>query len=601
MPTKLFLNNGKYCIIYKRTTQRGDYKMNYKEKYKIWINSDIINEETKNELKSISDEKEIEDRFYQDLDFGTGGLRGVIGAGSNRMNIYTVAKATQGFADYLTGNFKDPSVAIAYDSRNMSKEFAQAAALTLCANNVKVYLYESLRPTPVLSFTVRELKCSGGIVVTASHNPKIYNGYKVYDEFGGQVTDEKANIIINCVNAVDDFSKIKNIDENVAIEKGLLKYIGEDIDRVYYDRVKGLTIRTDLVKEKASTLNVIYTPIHGSGNVPVRAVLKELGYSNVKVVKEQEAPDGNFPTASYPNPENPDVFKLAVDMAKSENPDIIFGTDPDCDRIGLVVKENSGEYKVLSGNQTGLLLTHYILSSLKETKKLPQNGVVIKTIVTTEGARCIAEDYDIELMDVLTGFKYIGEKIREFEDAGDKTYLFGFEESYGYLAGDFVRDKDAVIASMLVCEMCLYYKEQGKSLYDALIDLYEKYGYFKETLVSLELKGKEGQEKIASCIEALRNDPINEVNDVKIVTRLDYKLSTEENTVNNTKTTIDLPKSNVLKYILEDGSYFVVRPSGTEPKMKVYLAVKSNSLDNAETDIEIFKEKVMEIIDAKLN
>lgn len=575
--------------------------MDYKEKYNIWINSDIINEETKNELKGISDEKEIEDRFYQDLDFGTGGLRGIIGAGSNRMNIYTVAKATQGFADYLTGNFKDPAVAIAYDSRNMSKEFAKAAALTLCANDVKVYLYEGLRPTPVLSFTVRELKCSGGIVVTASHNPKIYNGYKVYDEFGGQVTDEKANIIINCVNAVDDFSKIKNIDENTAIEKGLLKYIGEDVDRAYYDRVKGLTIRTDLVKEKGDTLNVIYTPIHGSGNVPVRAVLKELGYSNVKVVKEQEAPDGNFPTASYPNPENPDVFKLALDMAKNENPDIIFGTDPDCDRIGVVVKESSGEYRVLTGNQTGLLLTHYVLSSLKETNKLPQNGVVIKTIVTTEGARSIAEDFDIELMDVLTGFKYIGEKIREFEDAGDKTYLFGFEESYGYLAGNFVRDKDAVIASMLVCEMCLYYKEKGKSLYDALIDLYEKYGYFKEALVSLELKGKEGQEKIASCIEALRNDPISEVNNVKVITRLDYKLSTEENTINNTKTTIDLPKSNVLKYILEDGSYFVVRPSGTEPKMKVYLAVKSNSLDNAEKDIATFKEKVMEKINAKLS
>ncbi len=575
--------------------------MNYKEKYNMWINSEIINEEIKNELKGISDEKEIEDRFYQDLDFGTGGLRGVIGAGSNRMNIYTVAKATQGFADYLNGHFKNPSVAIAYDSRNMSKEFAKAAALTLCANDVKVYLYESLRPTPLLSFTVRELKCSGGIVVTASHNPKIYNGYKVYDEFGGQVTDEKANIIINCVNAVDDFSKIKNIDENVAIEKGLLKYIGEDVDRVYYDKVKGLTIRTDLVKEKAGNLNVIYTPIHGSGNVPVRAVLKELGYSNVKVVKEQEAPDGNFPTASYPNPENPDVFKLALDMAKNENPDIIFGTDPDCDRIGLVVKETSGEYRVLTGNQTGLLLTHYVLSSLKETNKLPQNGVVIKTIVTTEGARSIAEDFDIELMDVLTGFKYIGEKIREFEDAGDKTYLFGFEESYGYLAGNFVRDKDAVIASMLVCEMCLYYKEQGKSLYDALIELYEKYGYFKETLVSLELKGKEGQEKIAGCIEALRNDPLSEVNNVKIVKRLDYKLSTEEDTVNNTKTTIDLPKSNVLKYILEDGSYFVVRPSGTEPKMKVYLAVKSNSLDNAEKDIAAFKEKVMERINAKLN
>lgn len=575
--------------------------MNYKEKYNEWINSDIINEETKNELRSISDEKEIEDRFYQDLDFGTGGLRGVIGAGSNRMNIYTVAKATQGFANYLNDNFTEPSVAIAYDSRNMSKEFAKSAALTLCANNIKVYLYESLRPTPVLSFAVRELKCSGGIVVTASHNPKIYNGYKVYDEFGGQVTDAKANTIINCVNAVDDFSKIKNIDEDVAVEKGLLKYIGEDVDKVYYEKVKGLSIRTDLVKEKADKLNVIYTPIHGSGNVPVRSVLKQLGYSNVKVVKEQELPDGNFPTASYPNPENPDVFELALKMAKTENPDIIFGTDPDCDRIGVVVKDSQGEYKVLTGNQTGLLLTHYVLSSLKETGKLPNNGVVIKTIVTTEGARVIAEDFDVELMDVLTGFKYIGEKIREFEDAGDKTYLFGFEESYGYLAGNFVRDKDAVIASMLVCEMALYYKEQGKSLYEALIELYEKYGYFKEQLVSLELKGKEGQEKIAACIEALRNDPISEIDGVKVVKNLDYKLSVENNTVNNTKTEIKLPKSNVLKYILEDDSYFVVRPSGTEPKMKVYLAVKGSSLENSEKEISRFNEKVMEIINGKLN
>ncbi|WP_315072254.1 phospho-sugar mutase [uncultured Clostridium sp.] len=575
--------------------------MNYKEKYNAWINSDFINEETKNELRGISDEKDIEDRFYQDLDFGTGGLRGVIGAGSNRMNIYTVAKATQGFANYLNDSFKNPSVAIAYDSRNMSKEFAKAAALTLCANDIKVYLYENLRPTPVLSFSVRELKCKGGIVITASHNPKIYNGYKVYDEFGGQVTDEKAKKIINCVNEVDDFSKTKNMDENIALEKGLLNYIGEEVDKVYYEKVKGLTIRTDLVKDKASNLKVIYTPIHGSGNVPVRSVLSQLGYSNVKVVKEQEAPDGNFPTASYPNPENPDVFELALKMAETENPDIIFGTDPDCDRIGLVVKNSAGEYKVLTGNQTGLLLTHYILSSLKETNKLPQNGVVIKTIVTTEAARKISEDFDVELMDVLTGFKYIGEKIREFEDAGNKTYLFGFEESYGYLAGDFVRDKDAVIAAMLVCEMCLYYKEQGKSLYDALIDLYEKYGYFKETLVSLELKGKEGQEKIASCIEALRNEPISNVDNVKIVKRLDYKLSIEEDIINKAKAAIDLPKSNVLKYILEDGSYFVVRPSGTEPKMKIYLAVKSSSLENAEKDITNFKEKVMEIINGKLN
>lgn len=575
--------------------------MNYKEKYNAWLNSDIINEETKNELRNISDEKEIEDRFYQDLDFGTGGLRGVIGAGSNRMNIYTVSKATQGFANYLNKSFTDPSVAIAFDSRNMSKEFAKAAALTLCANNIKVYLYESLRPTPVLSFTVRELKCKGGIVITASHNPKIYNGYKVYDEFGGQVTDAKAHTIIDCVNNVSDFSMIKNIDEKDALEKGLLQYIGEDVDKIYYEKVKGLTIRTDLVKEKANTLKVIYTPIHGSGNVPVRSILSQLGYSNVKVVKEQELPDGNFPTASYPNPENPDVFKLALKMAETEAPDIIFGTDPDCDRIGVVVKDSNGEYKVLTGNQTGLLLTHYVLSSLKETGKLPKNGVVIKTIVTTEGARAIAEDFDVQLMDVLTGFKYIGEKIRQFQEAGDKTYLFGFEESYGYLAGNFVRDKDAVIASMLVCEMSLYYKEKGMSLYDALIDIYEKYGYFKETLVSLELKGKEGQEKIGACLEALRNDPITEVNGVKVVKRMDYKKSEEEDVANNAKSTIDLPKSNVLKYILDDSSYFVVRPSGTEPKMKIYLAVKSNSLENAEKDIAQFKEKVMEIINSKLN
>ena len=575
--------------------------MNYKEKFNLWINSDFINENTKNELKSICDDKDIEDRFYKDLEFGTGGLRGVIGAGTNRMNIYTVAKATQGFANYLNDTFKEPSVAIAYDSRNMSKEFAEAAALNLCANNVKVFLYESLRPTPVLSFAVRELKCTGGIVITASHNPKIYNGYKVYDEFGGQVTDAKAKKIIDFVNAVDDFSQLKTVSKDEALAKGLLQYVGEDLDAVYYEKVKGLTIRTDLVKEKAGSLKVIYTPIHGSGNIPVRSVLSQLGYSNVKVVKEQELPDGNFPTASYPNPENPDVFKLALDMAKTENPDIIFGTDPDCDRIGLVVKDSTGDYKVLTGNQTGLLLTHYVLSSLKETNKLPNNGVVIKTIVTTEGARSIAEDFGVELMDVLTGFKYIGEKIREFEDAGDKTYLFGFEESYGYLAGNFVRDKDAVIASMLVCEMTLYYKEQGKSLYDALIELYEKYGYFKETLVSLELKGKEGQEKIAACIEALRETAIDSIDNVKVVKRLDYKLSVEKDLANNTESVINLPKSNVLKFILENGSYFVVRPSGTEPKMKVYLAVKSTGLEEAERDIANFKEKVMTLINSKLN
>ena len=499
--------------------------MLYKEKYNDWLSSDVIDEKIKEELRQIKDETEIEDRFYKDLEFGTGGLRGVIGAGSNRMNIYTVSKATQGFANYLNGRFENPSVAIAYDSRNMSKEFSKAAALTLCANNIKVYLYEDLRPTPMLSFAVRHLKCDGGIVVTASHNPKEYNGYKVYDEFGGQVTDEKANIIITEVNKISSFDMIKTISEEEAIEKNLLVYIGEDVDKAYIDSVKSLTIRKDLVEEKSKDLKVIYTPIHGSGNMPVRRVLKELGYTGVSVVKEQEMPDGNFPTASYPNPEEPAVFKLALEMAKEENPDVIFATDPDCDRIGVVVKDSEGEYRVLTGNQTGLLLTQYILDALKEEKRLPENGAVIKTIVTTDGAKKIAEEYNVELIEVLTGFKYIGEKIQGFKENNDKIYLFGFEESYGYLAGDFVRDKDAVIASMLIAEMTLYYKEKGKSLYDGLIDLYEKYGYFKETLVSFELKGKEGAEKIANCIDSLRNEKLVEVNGIKVNDKYDYKLA----------------------------------------------------------------------------
>ena len=574
--------------------------MNYKEKYNEWLNSKVISESVKEELRGITDEKELEDRFYKELDFGTGGLRGVIGYGSNRMNVYTVSKATQGFANYLNKNFESPKVAIAYDSRNMSKEFAEAAALTLCANNVKVYLYESLRPTPMLSFATRHLSCQGGIVITASHNPKIYNGYKVYDEFGGQVTDEKAGLIINEVNSIENYEDIKTISLEEAIKDNLLEYIGEDVDKAYLEEVKGLTIRTELVKEHAKDLKVIYTPIHGSGNMPVRRVLKELGYENVEVVKEQEKPDGNFPTASYPNPENPQVFELALEMAKTNTPDIIFGTDPDGDRIGVVVKENSGEYKVLTGNQTGLLLTDYILSSLKEEGKLPSNGVVIKTIVTSEGARAIANYYGVEIMDVLTGFKYIGEKIRQFQENGDKKYLFGFEESYGYLAGEFVRDKDAVIASMLIAEMTLYYKEQGKSLYEALIELYNRIGFFKEDLISIELKGKEGQEKISKCLDLLRETALTEVDGVKVATRLDYKLSKEENLESNTEFVINLPKSNVLKYILADGSSFVVRPSGTEPKMKVYSAVKGESLTNAEEKLKRFNEKVMEIINEKL-
>lgn len=576
--------------------------MVYREKYNEWISSSTISEEVKEELRAIKDEKEIEDRFYKELEFGTGGLRGIIGAGTNRMNVYTVGKATQGFADFINDTYKgEKAIAIAYDSRNMSKEFAKAAALTLCANDIKVYLYESLRPTPMLSFAVRHLKCKAGIVITASHNPKEYNGYKAYGEDGCQLTDEPAKEVIGYVNRVEDYSKIKTMSEEEALEKGLLVYIGENVDKAYIESLKSLTIREELVKDHAKDLKIVYTPIHGSGNVPVRRVLSELGYENVLVVKEQELPNGNFPTAPYPNPENPDVFKIAMEMANKVNADVIFGTDPDCDRIGVVVKDNKGEFRVLTGNQTGMLLVNYVLGSLKELNKLPKNGVVIKTIVTTESVRKMAEAYGVKLIDVLTGFKYIGEKIREFEETGSNEYLIGFEESYGYLFGTFSRDKDAVVASMLIAEMTLYYKKQGKTLYDALVEIYEQYGYFKESLVSVELKGKEGQEKIGRCLDLLRTDEITEVNGVKVVKSFDYKSSTEKDLIANTTSKINLPKSNVLKYILEDDSWFVVRPSGTEPKMKVYLAVKGNSLEDADKQTERFKSSVMAIVNEKLN
>lgn len=582
--------------------KNGGVNMEYKQKYQEWLDSHIIEDEVKNELKSLTDQKEIEDRFYKELEFGTGGLRGVIGYGSNRMNIYTVGKATQGFADYLNDRYKDAgaSVAIAYDSRNMSKEFAKATALTLCGNGIKVYLFESLRPTPMLSFAVRHLGCAGGVVITASHNPKQYNGYKAYGPDGGQLTDDDADNVLRFVSKVDSFDKIKSLDEKDAIEKGLLNYIGEEVDKAYIDAIKSSTIRKELVAEKAKDLKIIYTPIHGSGNVPVRRVLNELGYENINVVKEQELPDGNFPTAPYPNPEDPKVFKLALEMAKTVNPDIIFGTDPDADRIGVVVKDSLGQYKVLTGNQTGMLLTKYILSSLKERNELPDNGVVIKTIVTTESAANIAKSYGVELINVLTGFKYIGEKMTQFQKDHSKKYLFGFEESYGYLAGEHARDKDAVVAAMLISEMTLYYKEKGMSLYDALVDIYDEYGYFLETLVSFELQGKEGQEKIAKCIESLREKDFEELNGVKLALKEDYKLGIQKDLINKTQKTIDLPTSNVLKFIFEDESWFVVRPSGTEPKMKLYAAVKGSSVKDSESKVESFKEALTKLINENL-
>lgn len=576
--------------------------MTYREKYELWISSEVVDENTKEELKGLKDEKEIEDRFYKELEFGTGGLRGVIGAGSNRMNVFTVGKATQGLAQYLLDTYKEESsVSIAYDSRNMSREFAETASSVLCANGIRVNLFESLRPTPMLSYTVRQLNSKAGIVVTASHNPKQYNGYKVYGEDGGQVTDKAAGEILSCILEVDDFSKVKTMTIDEAKDSGLLNIIGEEVDKSYLEKVKGLTIREELVKSHAKDLKIIYTPIHGAGNMPIRRVLRELGYENVYVVKEQEKPDGNFPTAAYPNPEEPKVFNLALEMAKEVQPDIIFGTDPDCDRIGVVVKDNQGEYKVLTGNQTGVLLTNYMLSSLKETGKLPANGAVIKTIVTTEMVRKITEKFDVELIDVLTGFKYIGEKIKGFEETNSNTYIFGFEESYGYLAGDFVRDKDAVIAATLICEMTLYYKNKGMSLYDALIELYNTYGYYKESLISIELQGKEGQEKIEKALEFLRHSMKSTVSSTRIVRKMDYKLSIEKDLVNIDEKSIDLPKSNVLKFVLEDGSWFVVRPSGTEPKMKIYLSTVGSSLEDSELKIENFKKNIMNIVDTACN
>lgn len=575
----------------------------YKKKYEQWLNSNIVSEDLKEELRNISeDEKEIEERFYKELDFGTGGLRGIIAAGTNRLNVITVGKATQGFSNFLNDEYTgEKSVAIAYDSRNKSDEFAKAAALNLAANGIKTYLFESLRPTPLLSFAVRYLKCKGGIVLTASHNPKIYNGYKAYDENGCQLTDEPAERVINYVNNIEDYADIKTMDEKEALDSGMLVYIGEEVDAAFIESLKKVTIREDLVKEHAKDLNIVFTPIHGSGNLPVRRILSELGYTNVNVVKEQELPDGNFPTAPYPNPEDPKVFKLALELSDKVNADVIFGTDPDCDRIGVVVKDNAGAYKVLSGNQTGILLTYYMISSLKELGKLPENAAVIKTIVTTEAVRKITEEYGVELFDLLTGFKYIGEMMTNFEKTSEFEYILGFEESYGYLAGTHARDKDAVVAAQMIAEMTLYYKTKGKTLYEALIDLYDKYGYFKESLVSVGLEGKEGQEKIAKCIDALRNTTINEVNGVKVIKSLDYKLSTELNNITNEQKTLDLPKSNVLKYVLEDDSWFVVRPSGTEPKMKVYLSVKGSSLENAESKSKEFENNVMKIINEKLN
>lgn len=575
--------------------------MQYREKYESWLNGSCFDEQTKAELKAIeNDENEIKERFYKDLEFGTGGLRGIIGAGTNRMNIYTVGKATQGLADYILENNPNGAqmgVAIAYDSRNMSPEFARKTGLTLCANGIKAYVFESLRPTPELSFAVRHLGCTAGVVVTASHNPPEYNGYKVYWQDGGQVPYPRDEAIIEKVNAVAGFDAIKIMDYDEAVSKGLYVTIGKEVDDEYIKNVKAQSLNPDIVSKTADSLKIVYTPLHGTGNIPVRRVLSEIGFKNVYVVPEQEMPDGNFSTVGYPNPEDPKAFTLAIKLAKEVGADVIIGTDPDCDRVGVVVKDSKGEYVVLTGNMTGALLTNYMLSQRKEKGILPANGAVVKTIVTTEMIRPIAAEYGVKLFDVLTGFKYIGEKIKQFEETGDYTFVFGFEESYGCLSGTYARDKDAVVASMLVAELTAFYKNQGKTLYDGLIELYEKYGYYREGITSITLKGIEGVEKIKYIMDTLRKNPPKDFIGNNVMWLRDYTKNEFTNLITGETEKNTLPSSNVLHYTLENGDWVCVRPSGTEPKIKIYYGIKGTGMSDAASKLEAMGSYMKEMID----
>jgi len=574
--------------------------MDSRAKFDFWLNNDYFDEDTRKELDSIKDNPdEIEERFYKELEFGTGGLRGIIGAGTNRMNIYTVRKASQGLAVYLLKNMKDASsrgIVIAYDSRRMSPEFAMEAARVFASNGITAYLFDELRPTPELSFAVRYLKAAAGIVITASHNPKQYNGYKVYGEDGGQLPIEGSEAVLKEINAVGDITSIRPMPAEEALEKGLIRIIGKDVDDAYIGSLKTLTVDANEIAKAADSMKIVYTPLHGSGNKPVRRILKETGFENVFVVKEQELPDPEFRTVKYPNPEEKDAFALAIDLAKKENVDLIIGTDPDCDRVGVVVRNSEGEYVVLTGNQTGCLLMEYILSQKKAVGSLPENGFVVKTIVTSELSRKIAENYNVELIEVLTGFKFIGEKIKELDETGRKKYLFGFEESYGYLAGTFARDKDAVVASMLIAEMAAYYRNRGMSLYEGLQELFKKYGYFIEGITSFTLEGKEGLSKINSAMEVLRSQKSDSFGGCEIKAVRDYELRQRTDMTDGSTEELVLPKSNVLYYELKDGSWFCIRPSGTEPKIKIYYGVSEKTMEKAQQKLEYIKENVTGII-----
>lgn len=574
--------------------------MNYKHLYENWLNDDYFDVKTKEELINIKDdEKEIEDRFYKDLEFGTGGLRGIIGAGTNRVNIYTISKATQGLADYILDQkeyTKEKGVAIGYDSRFMSQEFAEITALVLNGNGIKTYLFDELRPTPMVSFAIRELGCIAGVVITASHNPPEYNGYKIYGEDGGQVPFPKDTEIIAYVNNVKDFKTIKKLDKDEAIKEGLFNIIGKEIDERYDENVLKQLLNKEVI-EKASDLKIVYTPIHGTGNKPVRRILEKAGFKNVNIVKEQELPDCNFSTVSYPNPEDPNAFKLALKLADEIDADIIVGTDPDADRVGTVVKNNNGEYVILSGNMMGVLLTEYILSQKQQEGILSKKGAIISTVVSSNMTEKIAKNYNIDYFNVLTGFKFIGEKIKQFEQTNCNEYIFGFEESYGCLAGTYARDKDAVVATMLICELAAFYKTKDMTLYEGLQEVYKKYGYFKENIKSITLKGIDGLKDMDKIMTYLRTSSPSNVNGVEVIEIRDYKLGEIKNLVDNSVSNTNLPKSNVLYFTLSDKSWFCVRPSGTEPKIKIYFGVEEDSNDAADNKLKSLINDVMNIID----
>lgn len=563
--------------------------MGYMEEYKRWLDSDILDEKSKEELLAIKDdEKEIEERFYRGLEFGTAGMRGILGAGTNRINIYNVRHASLGVAKYVNAaNGKEKGVLIGYDTRNMSKEFAYETARVLSYNGIKVYLFDSVHSVPEVSFGIRELGCAAGVMITASHNPKEYNGYKVYGPDGGQLPPEAVKTVINEMESTDIFNDVKVSDFDKEIDKGMIEMVGEKLNESFINTVITQQQNPEAIEKVADSFKLIYTPFHGTGSRPIKEVLKRIGLKNVMVVKEQDTEDGDFPTVKSPNPENKEGFNIAIEMAKSNDVDVIVGTDPDCDRVGVVVRDKNGEYQALTGNQTGALLVNYILSSKKEKGTLPSDGVVIKTIVTTELAAAICESYGIEIMNVLTGFKYIGEKMTEFSELKNHTYLIGFEESYGYLVGNHARDKDGVVATMLIAEMAAYYKTQGKSLYEALLDIYNEYGFYAEKTVSFTMPGKDGMERMAEILLNLRTDPPKKVMDVDIVLYTDYKSQIIKDINGDTSKICGLPKADVLKYNLaDDKTYFIVRPSGTEPKIKIYLGTFANSLDEAEKIIE---------------